>query len=217
MSEERSNVNRAMDFFMNDIKKESEGEIDNMSKEQAAALVGNFIVETGSSDLSDLDVVEQGSGKGRGLAQYTGPRRVAYDKAAESAGKDAKTMDWQLRYMMDEYLGKHDTDGKSLSGYTKSLSNIPGDLQGATDHFTSKYFKPSVPHADKRFDAAQRVLSQFKPRANGVLTTTNPSPRAPQQPTPIHILQGMQQQMQNIQRNIDLKNLSQQLKGFFGG
>ena len=96
----------------------SGGKIPKMTPQQAAGLLGSWIVETGSSDLSNLDVVEKVAGAGRGLSQYTGARRTAYDierAKALRAGKDPNSVEWQLQYFVDEYSGKHDrhAGGKS--------------------------------------------------------------------------------------------------------
>jgi len=112
------------------------------SLEQAAALVGNAMHETGSPNLTNVDVVERGnSGKGKGLMQYTGPRREAYDRA--NPGNDMKR---QMQYAAEEYAGKHDPGGNSLIGYTKSLETAPRkDVTAATTHLLNNYFRPADP------------------------------------------------------------------------
>ena len=81
-----------------------------MTTEAACGLIGGWSVETGDPELRKLDVVEKGNGqKGRGMSQYTGVRRTAYDKARETAlanGEDVNSLDWQLDYAADEYTGK---------------------------------------------------------------------------------------------------------------
>jgi len=138
------------------------------SLEQAAALVGNAMHETGSPNLTNMDVVERGNGgAGRGLMQYTGPRREAYDRA--NPGND---MAKQIQYAAQEYSGKYDPNGNSLIGYTKSLETTPRkDVAAATTHLLNNYFKPADPEASRkeRVANAKQVLKIYqgltKPKA----------------------------------------------------
>jgi hypothetical protein len=145
------------------------------SLEQAAALVGNAMHETGSPNLSNMDVVERGNGgAGRGLMQYTGPRREAYDRA--NPGND---MSRQMQYAAQEYAGKHDPGGNSLIGYTRSLETTPRrDVTAATTHLLNNYFRPSDPEASRkeRVANAKAVLKIYQG-----LTKPKPKPKAKQQ------------------------------------
>ena len=164
-------IREAYDFLTGQgIVKRSEGELRSMTPEGASGLIGGWIVETGSPDLTKLDVVERGNGqKGRGISQYTDSRRIPYDaarQAAIKAGIDPNSMDFQLGYVVDEYMGKHDpAPGKSLSGWTKSFQNFgqEDNVRDAAVGFTTGmdgkegYFRPSIPHVDRRIEAAERV------------------------------------------------------------
>ena len=168
-----SNIDEALKYLTSaQVKKDSNGKIKPLTKNQAAGLIGGFIVETGSPDLSQLDVVEKGNNNaGRGLSQYSHARRGPYDKARQAAidsGVDPNSLKFQLKYMAEEYGGKHDKDGESLSGWTKSFENIPDDVVGAAKHFTKNYFRPSKPHLDRRIKAAKeiRLDGQPKPTSN---------------------------------------------------
>ena len=153
--------------------KESGGKIPKFTPEQAAGLIGSWIVETGRPNLKGLDIVEKGAGLGRGLSQYTGDRRVAYDKARASAlkaGQDPNSIQWQLKYFTQEYMGKHDLKpGASLSGWTRVFENSPakGSPEFFAKYFTGSaakgvgYFRPSVPHLDRRENAASQVFKLY--------------------------------------------------------
>jgi hypothetical protein len=149
-----------------------------LSIPQAAAFLGNVVHETGSADLSDLDVVERGNGgAGRGMSQYTGDRRQAYDKAMR--GKNANNINTQLQYAAEEYAGKHDpAPGKSLVGYTKALEDVPKELRGAVEQLLQDYFRPRDPAASReaRYRNAQQIEQLYAPRPN-----VQPAPK-PQQP-----------------------------------
>ena len=73
--------------------------------EFAAAWLGQAVAETGDPGLRNLDVVEEGSGIGRGLFQYSYERRGPYDRArsrAISQGKDVNDINWQIEYALNE-------------------------------------------------------------------------------------------------------------------
>ena len=146
-----------------EIERMSKGRIKRLSRNAAAGLVGSWMVETGDPTLSNLDVVERGNGNaGRGLSQYTGVRRGPYDAARASAlraGQDVNSREWQLQYFADEYAGDHDRGG-SLIGWTRALENAPasGTPSDYARHFTDSYFRPGVPHMDRRMKLAEDAL-----------------------------------------------------------
>lgn len=154
-------------------QKESGGKLPKFTSEQAAGLIGSWIVETGRPNLKGLDIVEKGAGLGRGISQYTGERRIAYEKAraaALKAGQDPNSIQWQLRYFTQEYMGKHDLKpGASLSGWTRVFESTPakGSPGFFAQYFTGSaksgqgYFRPSEPHLDRRQNAAQQVFQLF--------------------------------------------------------
>jgi hypothetical protein len=150
----------------------SRGRIQPMSPQQAAGLLGSWMVETGDPTLRNLDVVEKQAGAGRGLSQYTGVRRIPYDRAraaALSSGLDPNQASWQMQYFADEYSGKYDQQGRSLIGWTRSLEQLPpnlssGDYAELITGSAAKgqgYFRPGVPHVDRRRQAAQQVFKAY--------------------------------------------------------
>ena len=180
----------------NTISKMSDGKIKPMSREQASGLIGSWIVETGNPKLQNLDVVERGAGAGRGLSQYTGPRRIAYDKARQiaiSKGQDPNTPQWQLNYFVSEYVGKHDpAPGKSLIGWTRIFENAPakGSAADFAKYFTGSaasgqgYFRPGVPHTESRANAAQQVFNLYGTARPASIQPTAPAAKpVPAAPT----------------------------------
>lgn len=143
------------------------GRIPKMTAQQAAGLIGSWLIETGRKNLSNLDVVEKGSGRGRGLSQYTGVRRGPYDQAvaaARAAGKDPNSAQWQIEYFAKEYLNKN------LIGWTKVFERMPQNLKSPGEYakyFTGSakegtgYFRPGVPHTDRRMQAADEVYKHY--------------------------------------------------------
>ena len=176
-----TNVRRAFDFLTGDgIVDRSGGALQPMTPEGASGLIGGWMVETGSDDLSNLDVIERNNnGAGRGISQFSHARRRPYDAARDAAikaGVDPNSIDFQLGYAVDEYTGKHDSNGQSLIGWTDSFENHgqSTDVSGAATGFTNDYFRPSTPHLDRRIDAAQTVYNQM----------TAPQPVQQPAPTP---------------------------------
>lgn len=153
-------------YKMNDL---SNGSITPMSRTSASALTGNYIVETGDPTLSKTDVVEVDAGEGRGLAQYTGARRGPYDQTRlvyiKEVG-DPNDIGFQMNHAALEYDGAFDKNGKSLSGFTGALSGETDgmSLPQAATHFRKDFFRPSVPHNNRRIDAAKEVDSMIRQR-----------------------------------------------------
>ncbi|MCP9887822.1 hypothetical protein KBY96_07740 [Cyanobium sp. ATX 6A2] len=146
----------------------SKGRIRPLTAAEACGFIACVIVETGRPDLDQLDVIEAGSRRGRGAMQYTGPRRLAYDRAREQAaacGIDTTGNSWQQRYFAEEYAGLHDPPQGSLIGWTRIFEQRPQGLDpaAAAAYWTGSaasrtgYFRPGVPHLQRRQQEAGRL------------------------------------------------------------
>ena len=161
------NVQYAYDWLTGDgISSYTGGKIAPMSPEGASGILGNWMTETGDTTLTNLDVIEEKARAGRGMSQYTAARRGPYDAWREellASGGDPNSMDNQLKYFADEYLGKYDpAPGKSLVGYTNSLDELDGmDATAAATHLQRDFFRPSKPHLDKRIHYANEIYDRF--------------------------------------------------------
>ena len=185
------------------------GRIPKMNAAQAAGLVGSWLIETGRKDLSNLDVVETGSGRGRGLSQYTGVRRTPYDQAvqqARAAGKDPNSAQWQIEYFAKEYMNK------DLIGWTRVFEKMPQNLKNAGDYaryFTGSaaegkgYFRPGVPHNDRRMQAAMEVYNHYS-KGQGA-----PKPQAQSQDQPQGNPKGQNNWLQDTLNKLGIKGGSQ--------
>jgi hypothetical protein len=166
----------------------SKGKIPVFTKEQAAGLLGNLRVETGRPDFKNLDVVEAGSGAGRGAAQYTGVRRAAYDRARQAAlkqGIDPNSTDFQQQYFVNEYLGKYDPKpGASLIGWTQTFEKMPksGTPASYAKYFSDQYFRPGEPHLENRQKAAADILKQVSSFTTPSATNISAPPPVPTNP-----------------------------------
>ncbi len=168
------------------VQQESRGKIQPLTPSEACGFIGCIIVETGRPSLDRLDVIESGSGAGRGAMQYTGVRRTAYDKARSLAlakGADTNGNRWQQQYFAEEYAGLHDPPEGSLIGWTRVFENRPAGMtpEQAAEYWTGSaatrtgYFRPGVPHLDRRQREAQRAWALVRSGALQPVGTAKPN------------------------------------------
>lgn len=176
-------VERLHDVFSTtQIADRSGGAIDPLTRQGASGLAGNYVVETGDPTLSQTDVIEEKARAGRGMAQYTHARRGPYDAARDihiAAGGDPNDIEFQIDYAAQEYAGKYDpAPGKSLVGYTRSLNGETDGMSAgeAATHLRKDFFRPRVPHNDRRVAAAEQIdkaIQQRNERLAGLSTNSN--------------------------------------------
>ena len=164
-----SNLQHWLSFFCSSaVTEASLGFIQPLTAEEASGFLGCMVIETGEPELENLDVIEAGSGAGRGAMQYTGVRRTAYDAArlqAIAEGIDPNSNGWQQLYFAEEYAGLHDPPEGSLIGWTRVFEDRPFgmDPAAAAAYWTGSaaaaegYFRPGTPHLERRQAEAQRV------------------------------------------------------------
>jgi hypothetical protein len=190
-SPDLANLQSWLTYFTSDqVTQESQGKIRPLTAAEACGFIGCIIVETGRPLLDQLDVVEAGSGRGRGAMQYTGVRRIPYDRARSAAiaqRLDPNSSRWQQLYFAQEYAGLHDPPQGSLIGWTRIFETRPAGMTPAraADYWTGSaaerrgYFRPGVPHLDRRQREAERVWGLVQ---SGRLRVASPPPPAPPQP-----------------------------------
>ena len=118
--------------------------------EFAAAWLGQAVAETGDPELKDLDVVEKGARKGRGMFQYTDDRRWAYDSARRKAlqqGKDVTDIRWQIDYALNQ-----DNPGLRFNELREGLTNPDKNYK----------FEPRWGTALGRSPSGERYKDKFK-------------------------------------------------------
>ena len=121
-------------------------------EEFAASWLGQAVVETGKQNLEQLDVVEKGSGAGRGMFQYTGDRRHPYDRARGQAlnqGKDVNDINWQIDYALNQDNPAMDLD-RMRNALTDKNQNYKFEPRWGT---ASGYSPTGVPYGNKFSDA----------------------------------------------------------------
>ncbi|MCP9909942.1 hypothetical protein KBZ15_08490 [Cyanobium sp. BA20m-p-22] len=168
-SASHANLQHWLSFFCSSaVTEASLGVLKPLSAEEACGFLGCMVIETGEPELENLDVIEAGSGAGRGAMQYTGVRRSAYDAARSHAiaeGIDPNSNGWQEQYFAEEYAGLHDSPEGSLIGWTHVFEDRPSgmDPAAAAAYWTGSaaaaegYFRPGTPHLERRQAEAQRV------------------------------------------------------------
>ena len=123
------------------------------SKIQAAAICGNFIVESGM----EPDITSKVPGEASfGIAQWNpaAGRLQRLQAYADDRELDFRTLETQLQFFHYEFT----TEG-NYYGYNKFKAMT--SVVNATIHICDKYEKPGTKHLDRRIAAAKRVLETY--------------------------------------------------------
>ncbi|MDH2309047.1 phage tail tip lysozyme [Methylobacterium brachiatum] len=125
---------------------------------QAAGLLGNLGHESGGfRKLREVAPVVAGSRGGWGLAQWTGPRRVAMEAWCRAHACDPASLDAQYRYLCVEL---RTTEAAALV----ALRQAP-TLEAATETVCRLFERPGVIALASRLDWARRALAALPDRA----------------------------------------------------
>lgn len=109
-------------------------------------------------ELENLDVIEAGSGVGRGAMQNTGVRRTAYAAARLQViadGIDPNSNGWEAQYSAQEYAGLRDLPECLLSAWTRVFEDRPGGMDPAPA--AEGYSRPTTPHTERRQAVTQLI------------------------------------------------------------
>jgi hypothetical protein len=143
------------------------------SLEDAAAVFGNLGHESkGLTDLQEDKPVVAGSRGGFGWAQWTGPRRMAYEAWCKKHGKDPKADDTNYAYLFVELKG----DEKKAVAKTKEANGINEKVEA----FCNTFLRPGIPHMASRKRWAGIALDAF--RTASVAEGLAPKPATPAEP-----------------------------------
>ena len=157
-----------------------------LTPEQAAGVVGNLGHESGGfGSLQEINPTVPGSRGGFGYAQWTGPRRVAFENWAQSQGLDPTSYDANYGFLRHELTNT--PEGKVLD----ALRAAP-DQDAATRIFQDQFLRPGIPHTGSRLSYAKQALEL----AGGPPSAAVPFPSgAPQEGMPSFVPQGDRVQM----------------------
>lgn len=122
-----------------------------LKPEQAAGVVGNLAHESGNfRTLQEIKPTVPGSRGGYGYAQWTGPRRFAFEQFAHERGLDPTSYEANYGFLKHEL--QNTGEGKVLAALRQA-----GDVNSATQVFSDQFLRPGVPAMDSRL----RFASQY--------------------------------------------------------
>jgi hypothetical protein len=153
-----------------------------LPEEAAIGVVGNLAYESGGfSTLQEKKPVVPGSRGGYGYAQWTGPRRKAFEKYAKDNALDINSYEANYGYLKAELNSK---EYKPLLKVLRDTTNIPF----ATQTFSAQFLRPGFKNYGQRDVYAEQVANNFRV-ATETSTTPPPVPMArdarPQPPAPL--------------------------------
>ena len=119
---------------------------------QAAAVVGNLAHESGGfRQMQEVNPLIPGSRGGYGYAQWTGPRRIAFEDWSNRQGIDPNSYEANYGFL------KHELTATPESRVLEQLKQAP-DPATATQVFMQGYLRPGIPGLDSRLKWTSRVL-----------------------------------------------------------
>jgi hypothetical protein len=122
-----------------------------LSPAAAAGVVGNLSHETGGfKHMQELKPVVPGSRGGFGWAQWTGPRRKAFEGWAADNKLDPNSYEANLGFLKHELTAT--PEGRVMTSL--KAAKTPEE---AARIFSEQYLRPGVPHMDSRIARAQGV------------------------------------------------------------
>ncbi|MBY3614986.1 MULTISPECIES: phage tail tip lysozyme [Rhizobium] len=125
----------------------------NLTPEQAAGVVGQLGQESvGFSTLQEANPLVPGSRGGYGYAQWTGPRRKAFETWTAENKLDPSSYEGNYGFLKNELMNT--PEGVVLDALRKAP-----DARTAGRIFTDQFLRPGVPHYDSRDAWTQRALA----------------------------------------------------------
>lgn len=124
-----------------------------LSQAQTAGVVGNLAHESGGfGSLQEKNPLVPGSRGGFGYAQWTGPRRVAFENWSAQNGLDPTSYDANYGFLKHELTNT--PEGRVLG----ALKQAP-DAQAATRVFSDQFLRPGIPGMESRMKWADRAMA----------------------------------------------------------
>ena len=121
-----------------------------LTPEQAAGLVGNLEYETGRFKfMQEIEPLVEGSEGGFGFAQWTGPRRDAFEAWAKNQGLDPSSYEANKGYLIKEMTERDDIiQGMGIESLEKLRQ--AETAQEAAEIVSNEYLRPGIPNIDNR-------------------------------------------------------------------
>lgn len=158
-----------------------------ISVDDAAAITGNLGYESaGFEKLQEIKPTVPGSRGGTGFAQWTGPRRRAFEAWCERQGLSPASDEANYGYLWAELKGLEGTEG----GTIPKVKATKG-LEAKVVAFENAFLRAGIKNYDNRQAWARRALKAYQDAAKPVPLPTPPrgfpvpeQPPAPTRPTP---------------------------------
>lgn len=139
----------------------------------AQGIVANMKAESNlQPGINEIAPVVPGSRGGFGLNQWTGPRRVAYERFAAERGAPVDDLQTQLDFTM------YELQGPELAAY-EALQGAQDPLEAARI-YSEQFLRPGIPNMDKRLGYAADIAGM--PMPNLPLSMGRPVSGPMQQP-----------------------------------
>ena len=147
--------------------------------EDAAAIVGNLGHESlGFTAMQEFKPTVPGSKGGWGWAQWTGPRRRAFEAWCKRTGHNPSSDDANYAWLFLELKGIEGTEGKAI-GKTVAAKGLDAKVEA----FEKAFLRAGVKHYPSRNLWAKRALEAYRASKGGVSAspapTTRPDPSPP--------------------------------------
>lgn len=160
-----------------------------LDADSAAAVFGNLGHESlGFTKLQEMKPTVKGSRGGWGWAQWTGPRRKAFEAYCARTGKDPASNEANYAYLFVELKGIEGTEAGAVARVAAATG-----LQAKVKAFENAFLRAGVKHYESRLqwalvaaDAlrkADHAVAPGKPTGPVILPTT-PNPPPPDIPSP---------------------------------
>lgn len=141
-----------------------------VSPAQAAGIIGQLGYESaGLQAINERNPVVPGSRGGFGWAQWTGPRRVAFEQWARAKGMPVGSPEANYGFLLHEL--KNTPEGQVLGDIRRSPDAI-----SAGRVFTNEFLRPGIVNQSSRDEWTRRALA-----AQGITPANNSSPSAAMQ------------------------------------
>lgn len=122
---------------------------------QAFGMTANFIQESGlNPGINEIAPVVPGSRGGFGLPQFTGPRRVAFERFAQERGLRLDDPDAQLDFIFDVEFPT--TERRAANSFFAAETPEQAALAVSRD-----FLRPGKPNNERRVSEAQRLANEF--------------------------------------------------------
>src|SRR5690606_28367226 len=143
-----------------------------ITPEDAAAIVGNLGHETmGFTAMQEFKPVVAGSKGGWGWAQWTGPRRRAFEAYCARTGKDPASDEANYAYLFLELKGFEGTE-KSAVGTLRAAAGLEAKVVA----FEKAFLRAGVKHYDSRQQWARIAMDEFRKTLAGGIPIPDPTP-----------------------------------------